>query len=109
MKDLTIAMENRPGALAEVGEALQHGGVSVEGGGAFVVNNQGVAHFLVQDGAAARRALESAGNGMFPESFESIWRCTDGWIAQTSSRGSVMTVLVSKDAGCGTACSWLSA
>jgi len=61
MRDLTIALENRPGALAEVGEALQRGGVSVEGGGAFVVNNQGVAHFLVQDGAAARRALESAG------------------------------------------------
>jgi hypothetical protein len=61
MTDLTIALENRPGALAEMGEALGRYGVSIEGGGAFVVNGQGVAHFLFADGVAARRALESAG------------------------------------------------
>jgi hypothetical protein len=61
MKDLTIALENRPGALAEMGDALGRAGVSIEGGGAFVVNNQGVAHFLFEDGPAARRALEAAG------------------------------------------------
>jgi hypothetical protein len=61
MKDLAIALDNRPGALAEMGEALGKAGVSVEGGGAFVVNGEGVAHFLFADGAAARKALESAG------------------------------------------------
>jgi hypothetical protein len=61
MKDLEIALENRPGALAEMGEALGRAGVSVEGGGVFVVNGTGVAHFLFQDGAAARKALEAAG------------------------------------------------
>ena len=61
MKDLTIALENRPGALAEMGEALGRAGVSIEGGGAFVVNGEGVAHFLFEDGAAARNALEAAG------------------------------------------------
>jgi hypothetical protein len=61
MKDLTIALENRPGALAEMGETLGRAGVSIEGGGAFVVNGQGVAHFLVEDGAAARNALAAAG------------------------------------------------
>jgi len=61
MKDLTIALENRPGALADMGEALGRAGVSVEGGGAWVVGGQGVAHFLFADGAAARRALEAAG------------------------------------------------
>ena len=61
MKDLAIALENRPGALAEMGEALARAGVSIEGGGAFVVNGQGVAHFLFKDGEAARDALESAG------------------------------------------------
>lgn len=61
MKDLTIALENRPGALGEMGEALGRAGVSVEGGGAFVVNGEGVAHFLVADGDAARTALEAAG------------------------------------------------
>ena len=61
MKDLAIALDNRPGALAEMGDALGHAGVSIEGGGAFVVNGEGVAHFLFEDGAAARRALEAAG------------------------------------------------
>ncbi|HEV7473704.1 MAG TPA: hypothetical protein VGN90_06635 [Pyrinomonadaceae bacterium] len=61
MKDLTIALENRPGALAEMGDALGRAGVSIEGGGAFVVNGQGVAHFLFTDGDAARAALEAAG------------------------------------------------
>lgn len=61
MKDLTIALENRPGALADMGEALGRAGISIEGGGAFVVNNDGVAHFLFTDGAAARAALEAAG------------------------------------------------
>jgi hypothetical protein len=61
MKDLTIALENRPGALAEMGEALGRAGVSIEGGGAFVYNGNGIAHFLFTDGAAARRALEAVG------------------------------------------------
>ncbi len=61
MKDLSIALENRPGALADMGDALGRAGVSIEGGGAWVVNGQGVAHFLFENGAAARSALEAAG------------------------------------------------
>jgi hypothetical protein len=61
MKDLTIELENRPGALAEMGEALGRARVSVEGGGVWVVGGKGVAHFLVADGDAAREALEKAG------------------------------------------------
>ena len=61
MKDLAIALENRPGALADMGETLGRAEVSVEGGGAFLVNGEGVAHFLFVDGTAARKALEAAG------------------------------------------------
>jgi hypothetical protein len=61
VNDLQIELENRPGALAEFGEALGKAGVSVEGGGVFTVNGVGVAHFLFQDGSAARDALEKAG------------------------------------------------
>ncbi len=61
MHDLTIALENRPGALAEMGEALGRAGVSIEGGGAWVVGKEGIAHFLFRDGATARKALEAAG------------------------------------------------
>jgi hypothetical protein len=61
MKDLSIALDNRPGALADMGDALGRAGVSVEGGGAWVVKGQGAAHFLFEDGAAARSALAAAG------------------------------------------------
>ena len=61
MIDLEIALDDRPGALAEMGEALGRAGVSIEGGGVFVVNGTGVAHFLFHDGDAAQRALEAAG------------------------------------------------
>ena len=61
MKDLAIVLEDRPGALADMGDALGRAGVSVEGGGAFVVDGRGIAHFLFADGAAAREALEAEG------------------------------------------------
>ncbi|HWJ24291.1 MAG TPA: hypothetical protein VNS52_18175 [Gemmatimonadaceae bacterium] len=61
MTDLTILLDDRPGALAEMGAALGRAGVSIEGGGAWVVEGRGVAHFLFEDGIAARRALEAAG------------------------------------------------
>ena len=61
MKDLAIALENRPGSLAEMGEALGRAGVSIEGGGAWVAGGEGIAHFLFADGGAARAALEAAG------------------------------------------------
>ena len=60
MKDLMIRLENRPGALAEMGAALGSAGVSIEGGGAWVTNGQAVAHFLFENGSAARNALEAA-------------------------------------------------
>ena len=61
MHDVTIELEDRPGALADMGEALGRAGISVEGGGAWVVDGRGVAHFLVQVGPLARQALEAVG------------------------------------------------
>jgi hypothetical protein len=69
MMDVAIDLADRPGSLAALGEALGRAGVSIEGGGAFAIeasdasvpNARGVAHFLFEDGAAARSALEAAG------------------------------------------------
>ena len=63
MKDLEIVFENRPGALAEMGEALGKADVNVEGGGVWSCDDgkQSIAHFLFEDAEAARRALEAAG------------------------------------------------
>jgi hypothetical protein len=61
VKDLEIVLEDRPGALAQMGETLGRAGVSIEGGGVFVTGGAGVGHFLFEDGHAARTALEGAG------------------------------------------------
>ncbi len=44
-----------------MGDALGRAGVSIEGGGAWVVDGQGAAHVLFEDGAPARSALQAAG------------------------------------------------
>ena len=61
MYDLTIRLKNIPGTLADMGKALGQAGISIEGGGAFVVNNEGYAHFLFEDGESAQTALKIAG------------------------------------------------
>jgi len=61
MQDVAIHLENRPGALAEMGEALGRAGVSIEGGGGFVARGEAIVHFLFEDGQAARIVLEAAG------------------------------------------------
>jgi hypothetical protein len=61
MFDIELRMRNEPGELARMGEALGRAGVSVEGGGMFLVDEVGVAHFLVADDQAALTALQAAG------------------------------------------------
>lgn len=60
-KDLTIILEDRPGSLAAMGQALGKAGVNMEGSGGFVFEGKGILHILVEDAAAARRALQGAG------------------------------------------------
>jgi hypothetical protein len=59
--DLTISLEDRPGELARLGEALGNAGVNIDGGAATTAGGSGQAHILVDDAAAARGALEAAG------------------------------------------------
>ncbi len=78
MRDLAIALDNRPGALADMGAALGRAGVSVEGGGAWVVDGVAVAHFLFEDGTRARVALESAGIRVMAEREVLVQRLRQG-------------------------------
>lgn len=59
--DLTVRMENRPGALAEIGEALGRAGVNIEAVAGFGLDNHGIAHLVVDDADAAKAALKRAG------------------------------------------------
>jgi hypothetical protein len=58
-KDLTVTLEDKPGSLARVGEALGKAGVNIEGICGTTVAGQGVIHVLVEDATKARRALEA--------------------------------------------------
>ena len=60
--DLMVMMEDRPGALAELGNALGGAGVNLSGACAVTSRGQGMIHLLVEDDpGAARAALEAAG------------------------------------------------
>jgi hypothetical protein len=58
-RDLTVTLEDRPGALADMGDALGRAGVNIDGiSGAA---GAGEVHVLVEDAGAARSALSAAG------------------------------------------------
>lgn len=59
--DLTVSLEDRPGELARLGEALGNAGVNIEGLCAATAGGRGVVHLLVEDAAGARAAIEAAG------------------------------------------------
>ncbi len=60
-KDLTVILEDRPGTIADMGEALGKAGVNIEGGCGFPSEGKGVIHILVEGAVAARKALQQAG------------------------------------------------
>jgi len=59
--DLMISLDDRPGELARVGEALGAAGVNIEGLCGMGMEGRGLIHLCVMDAAAAKAALEGAG------------------------------------------------
>ena len=76
-KDLLVTLEDRPGALASVGEALGGAGINIEGLAGFASEGRGLVHLLVEDGPAAGAALESAGIKVDGESDVIVLPMTD--------------------------------
>ena len=60
MFDIELILDPVPGELARFGRAMGAAGISLEGGGVFTVEGKAHAHFLVEDGDAARAAAEAA-------------------------------------------------
>lgn len=58
-KDLTVILEDKPGTLARLGEALGKAGINIEGICGTTVEGKGVIHILVEDALKAKRALEA--------------------------------------------------
>jgi len=61
MKDIAVILENRPGALADMGEILGKNGINMEGLCGIPLNDEGLIHILVEDETVTRYVLESAG------------------------------------------------
>lgn len=59
--DIEIVLEDRPGELARIGEALGNAGINIGGLAGFAFEGRGVVHVLVDDGEAAASALKSNG------------------------------------------------
>jgi len=61
MKDIAIILENRPGALADMGEVLGKNGINMEGLCGIPFDEGAIVHILVEDETVTRYVLESAG------------------------------------------------
>lgn len=59
--DITVILEDQPGALASLGEATGSAGLNIDGVSATLCEGRGVIHLLVEDGAAARTVLDGVG------------------------------------------------
>jgi hypothetical protein len=59
-QDLEVHLPDRPGALADLGQALGHAAVSLQGGGVFTHDGHAIAHYLVDDGPLALTTVIAA-------------------------------------------------
>jgi hypothetical protein len=69
MKDLTITLEDRPGKLADLDEAAGKAEINIEGMCSTGGSGRAEVHVLVDDAAATREALGSAGIEVDAESY----------------------------------------
>jgi hypothetical protein len=61
MQDLTVNLENKPGTLAQLGEALGNAGVNIEGVCGLAGAGGAEVHILVQSAQLVREALADTG------------------------------------------------
>ncbi|MHA1373516.1 MAG: ACT domain-containing protein [Promethearchaeota archaeon] len=61
MKDIAVVLENVPGSLANLGEALGKMGINMEGMCGVPIKDQSIVHILVEDETTARWAIDEAG------------------------------------------------
>ncbi|MHA2030924.1 MAG: ACT domain-containing protein [Candidatus Kariarchaeaceae archaeon] len=90
MKDLTITLPNRVGALAELGRSLGTAGVNIKGICGIAMNGEGVLHIFVENITAARKAVEGVGASINHERDVVIWKYgEEGAVGKPGSLGEV--------------------
>mgnify|MGYP001400681131 CR=1 FL=1 len=60
-RDITVIIDDLPGTLAQVGEALGNAGINIGGYCSFPSGGKSFLHILVEDVAGARAALSELG------------------------------------------------
>lgn len=75
--DLTVILEDRPGTLADMGEALGKAGINIDGFCGLPVAGKGTIHLLVEDGEAATKALSDAGLNVEGSRNVLVWEVED--------------------------------
>ncbi len=60
MWDLTVKLENQPGTIADLGEALGAAGINIHGVCGFPCEGAGIIHVLVDDPDASKEAFAAA-------------------------------------------------
>jgi len=61
MKDIAIILENKPGALADLGETLGKENINIEGLCGAICDGEDLIHILVEESGKAYNVLERAG------------------------------------------------
>ncbi len=97
MKDLTVSLEDRPGELARLGEALGGAGVNIEGICAVTADGRAIVHLLVADAMGARSALEGAGLKVEGEADPIVAEFASGDVDRPGSMGEMARAIA--DAG----------
>ncbi len=60
-KDLSVVLEDHPGTLADLGEALGKAGINIGGLCSVPGEGKAIVHILVQDPSSTRRVLRDVG------------------------------------------------
>jgi hypothetical protein len=96
--DFMVAIEDRPGIAARVGEALGAAGVNIHGVCGLTSGSTGILHVLVadEDSAEARQALESHGIEIHTE--------RDAWVADCPDRPGELGRVMRRLADAGLSC-----
>jgi hypothetical protein len=95
MKDLTVSLEDRPGTLADLGEALGKAGINIEGLCVVTSEGRAIGHVLIEDAMAARTALESAGIKVEGEAEPLIWETPPDAVDRPGAMGESARVVAS--------------
>ena len=97
MKDLTVSLEDRPGTLADLGEALGKAGINIEGLCVITSEGRAIGHVLIEDATAARMALEGAGIKVEGEAEPLIWETPPDAVDRPGAMGESARIVA--DAG----------